>query len=316
MIPLLDIDPEHSPVPSGLRRFLDGRGTEGVRACRFLEELGFSVSEARCASRLTPTGVPLEFCFTEESRGLRYTVECGVPQVNPEQRLPDICEFLLRRSAPLPPAELLDRVTVLQSRGSLTYGAWLGVRHGGDGDRFKIYVEIPTAAGPSAEDWMADVLGTSLRLPGPAARVKMIGLCAGSDRLEVYYAHIDTLRTGVAMALNRIGLSCTSDSLLSVIDGMTPFSPGAHLPTRDVGFSYAFALGKPEAVFTLYLVAQKLFGDDRGCSKWIGGRLPGHDELVRVLPQTSPGVTHHGMVGLTVAPGVTRPELSVGVASP
>lgn len=144
----------------------------------------------------------------------------------------------------------------------------------------------------------------------------MIGLCAGSDRFEVYYAYVDMLRTGVSTALDRVGLLSMSDSVLSMIGGMTPFSKGARLPARDVGFSYAFAQGKPEAVFTLYLVAQKLFGDDRGCAKWIGGRLPGYVDLMSVLPETTTGVTHHGMVGITVAPSAARPLLSTGVAAP
>jgi hypothetical protein len=281
-----------------------------------LHEIGLSESASWPSSRLTPIGAPLEFSFAEERPGLRYTVECGAPGANPELRLSDICKFLLRRGVPLPSVDLLDRVTDLQSRGLLAYGAWLGVRHDRADDRFKIYAEVPAEAAPSAEAWMTGVLGAPLRLPGPAGQVKMVGLCAGSDRLEVYYASVDMLRTGLSMVLDRVGLSSMSHAILSVIDGMTPFSPRARLPARDIGFSYAFAQGKPEAVFTLYLVAQKLFGDDQGCANWIGDRLPGHRDLMRVLSAASPGVTHHGMVGLTVAPGFARPLVSAGVAAP
>jgi hypothetical protein len=303
-------------VTTRLQRFLETWGPVGVRANQLLQEIGLSASASWPASRLTPTGAPLEFGFTEVGGGLRYTVEIAPPGVNPGQRLSDICEFVLGRGILLPPVDLLDRVADLQAHGLLTYGAWLGVRHDGSDDRFKIYAEVPSAAGPAVEDWMTKVLGAPLRLPGPAPRVKMIGLDAGSDRVEVYYASTDMLRTGVSMALDRAGLSGMPASILSVIDGMNPFSAGARLPARDVGFSYAVMQGKPEVAFTLYLVAQKLFGDDQGCTEWIAGRLPGHGDLIQVLSATSPGVTHHGMVGLTVAPGVTRPLLSTGVAAP
>jgi hypothetical protein len=265
---------------------------------------------------LTPTGSPLEFGFADAGGGLRYTVEVGPPGRNAERRLSDICEFVSGRGFPPPPVDLLDRVTDLQAAGLLTYGAWLGVRHDGADDRFKIYAEVPTAAGPAVEDWMKQVLGAPLRLPGPPPRIELIGLDAGSGRVEVYYASTDMLRSGVSMALNRAGLSGTPASILSVIDGMTSVSAGARLPGRDVGFSYAVTQGAHEVAFTLYLVARKLFGDDQSCTEWIAGRLPGHGDLMQILPATPPGITHHGMVGLTVAPGVARPLLSTGVAAP
>ena len=303
-------------MTAGLERFLETWGPAGARANRLLQDIGFSDSPSWPASRLTPTGSPLEFGFTEAGGGLRYTVEVGSPGVNAERRLSDVCEFVSGRGFPPPPGDLLDRVTDLQAAGLLTYGAWLGVRHDGAGDRLKIYAEVPTAGGPAVEDWMNQVLGAPLRLPGPPPRIKMIGLDAGSSRVEVYYASTDVLRTGVSMALNRAGLSGAPASILSVIGGMTSVSAGARLPGRDVGFSYAVTQGTHEVAFTLYLVAQKLFGDDQSCTEWIAGRLPGHGDLMPILPATPAGITHHGMVGLTVAPGVARPLLSTGVAAP
>ena len=300
---------------ASLHQYLGSWGPLGVRSKRMLGDIGLRASASWPRSRLTPTGAPLEFCFAEEGGGLRYTVECGAPRANPELRLSDICKFLLRRGVPLP-IDLLERVTDFQSRGLLTYGAWLGVRHDYVDDRFKIYAEVPPAAAPSAEAWVAGILGAPLRLPGPAATIKMFGLSAGSVRVEAYYASVDMLRGGLSMAMERVGLSSASDAVLAVVDGMTPFSPGARLPARDVGFSYAFAPGEPEAVFTLYLVARKLFGDDQACAEWIGGRLPGHGDLMRVLSAAPPGVTHHGMVGLSIAAGFARPILSAGVAAP
>ncbi len=292
-------------------------GPVGVRANRLLQETGLSACASWPASRLTPTGAPLEFVFTENAVDFRYVVEVGSPGVNPGRRVYDICTFVSGRGGALPPINLLDRLTDLQSRGQLTYGAWLGVRHDSAQDRYKIYAEVPTAAAAAAENWTTTILGAHLRLSGPPPAIRMIGLCAGSNLVEIYYASVDLLRTGVSMALDRVGLPRTSAAaILSVVDGMTPFSAGARLPARDVGFSYAVTPGKPDAAFTLYLVAQKVFGDDRGCAKWIAGRLPGHGDLMQVLPPPSPGVTHHGMVGLTVASGVVHPLLSVGVAAP
>jgi hypothetical protein len=308
--------PQYLSATLRLESFLASQGFLGDRASELLNEVGLSASASWLPSRLTPTGGPLEFSFAEEHGELRYTVEYGPPRVNAGGRFADICRFLAQRGVELPAGDLLDRVTALQSLGSLSYGAWLRVRHDRAGDRFKIYAEVPAAASALAEDWVAGVLGTPLRLPGPAARVEMLGLYAGSDKVEVYYAQVDMLRSGVAIALDPIGLSDASDTLLAAIDEMTPISKGARLPARDVGFSYAFAQSQPEAVFTLYLVAQKVFGDDQNCARWIAGRLPGHDDLMGVLPRTSPGVTHHGMIGLTIGPGGGRPLLSAGVAAP
>ncbi|CBS91124.1 hypothetical protein [Azospirillum lipoferum] len=268
------------------------------------------------ASRLTATGAPFEFCFAEGASGLRYTVEYGPPGEQPERRLSDILGFLTRQGVQPPRGDVLDRIAALQRLGGLTYGAWLGVRHHDACDRFKVYAEVPAEAAPAAEAWTTEVLGKPPRLPGPTPRVNMIGLDADSNRFEIYLASRDLLRTGVSMALLPAGLSEMAGGILSAIDGMTPFAPRARLPARDIGFSYAVSAGRTEVTFTLYLVARKLFGDDRGCADWIGDRLPEHARLMRILPLASPGIVHHGMIGLTVGPGLARPLLTVGVAAP
>jgi hypothetical protein len=305
-----------SPALPAIQQYLANWGNLGARAGDFLQTIGVMEASTSAASRLTATGAPLEFCFAEGASGLRYTVEYGPPGEQPERRLSDILGFLTRQRVQPPRGDVLDRIAALQRLGRLTYGAWLGVRHHDTCDRFKVYAEVPIEAAPAAERWTTEVLGKPLRLPGPAPRVNMIGLDAGSNRLEFYLASRDLLRTSVSIALLPAGLSEMAATILSVIDGMTPFASGARLPARDVGFSYAVTAGRTEVTFTLYLVARKLFGDDRGCAGWIGGRLPGHADLMRILPLASPGIVHHGMIGLTVGLGLVRPLLTVGVAAP
>lgn len=296
-----------------ISRYLESLGAEGQRAKALMQNLGLFWLGGR-PSRLTPTGAPVEFGFTQAGKGLRYTVEVAPPGRNPEKRLAQIERFLINREVPLPDKNLRSKLAAAQRSGPLTYGAWLGVRHDGPADSFKIYVEVPTGGGGRLDTWVTDLLGQPHRAPGPPPRIEMIGLDANGTRVEVYYASTDVLRTAVPILMDRAGLG--ADAMLSIIDSTTPFPSGARLPARDVGFSYAVTPGQPGVVFTLYFVAQKLFGDDAGCATWIAGRLPRYADFITHLPMGPLGTTHHGMIGLSMAPGLNQPVLSTGVAAP
>ncbi len=316
-----NIDQKLSLAPAGLLHYLDTWGQAGQRAQAVLQDVGLLSNRLKAGlqkSRLTPTGVPLEFGFAEFEGGLRYTVEVGRPGINPSRRMDEICALLQDRGAPLPSEEARRWVTQMQAKRLLTYGAWLGVRHTENEDRFKIYAELPPEAAQATDAWLTDAVGHPHLALGPAPKIKMVGLDAEGDGIELYYASTDLLRTAVRLLLRRAGLFDSSEQLLALIDSMTAFPPGAALPARDVGFSYALSPSTAEITFSLFLVAQKLFGDDQTCFEWITqhGRLDGYEAMSKYFSPTPAGKIHHGMIGLTVAAGFDNPILSTGVAAP
>ena len=232
--------PHVSSAPTGLTGYLATWGPAGARATAVLHDIGLLEPEVLAwpRSRLTMTGVPLEFGFAECSAGFRYTTEVGPPGSRPSRRLGEVCAILQRRGAAVP-AESLRRVARLQQCGQLSFGAWLGVHHRETGDSFKIYAEVPAAARDAADGWLTALLGAPHHAPGPSPQVKMIGLECRSGRIEVYYGATDQLRTAVPALAARAGRGAGSEALLGMIDALSVFPARAKLPVRDVGFSYA-----------------------------------------------------------------------------
>lgn len=269
------------------------------------------------------TGAPLEFAFTSHDSDLRYTVEIGAPGELPEVRVDALRRVLARLGVRGPAPGLLEQVASWQSLGKLSYGGWLGARHSlSGGDRFKLYLEIPSEATESVELWVNGRLDCTDRPPMPAARARMVGLDAAGGRVEVYYAATDLLRTALPQLMSRAGLALAANDVLTALERLAVFPPRARLPTRDVGFSLALPTESESATFTLYFVALAMYGDDSHCARRliehgdeIGRTLAGYAELLQALGPAPRGLTHHGMVGLTArAPG-SVPVLSAGVAA-
>ena len=297
------------PAQPGLETVLSGYGRAGHLAQQFLDSLNV-YSPDWGASCLTPNGAPVEFGFAEGSTDLRLTTEIGAPGHDLHHRISKATETLARvDERPAYPA-LLGRLSKAQGGVPLRYGAWIGLRQSTTERAFKFYIEAPPELG--------DFIDPDLRVPirefriaGPAPRRKMIGIDHRSGKIEVYYGLTDPLRSVIPALLEPAGLSDQSGDILGIIDSVWKFSSGARLPTRDLGFSYAWVPGQIGISVTFYLVTQSLFGDDATAAEAFA-ELPNYHIISRSLDAN--GQMHHGMVGITVAHGLARPIVSVGVA--
>jgi hypothetical protein len=93
-------------------------------------------------SDLNLDGCPLEVCFSSSRRALCYTVEAAGPEFASVARLGLACAL----ASSLGAAPLQGDVAAwksMQAAGPLCWGAALGVRHDAEGERLKIYLEIP-----------------------------------------------------------------------------------------------------------------------------------------------------------------------------
>jgi hypothetical protein len=127
-------------------------------------------------SRLTADGNPVEFSFSSASSGLRYTVEVGGPEMPEERRIEAACAILEQLGHRGPPADVLEDWRAMQASHSLRWGCWLGIRHQGNSEKSKLYIEVPPDAKISVG---------CLALPG--SRLVMIGYESGTGRLEYYF---------------------------------------------------------------------------------------------------------------------------------
>lgn len=113
-------------------------------------------------SRLTGDGFPIEFTFSSTDEGITYDCEVASPEVPDEQRLLSALDTLNRLGQPRPPAEIVDLLSRIQASGALSYGAWIGGRHHVDGDRYKVYAEVPGRVGSQLSMSLIIFLGRNL----------------------------------------------------------------------------------------------------------------------------------------------------------
>lgn len=100
---------------------------------------GSAWPETACRfSRLTNTGLPMDFAWSSRDPALRWTAEVAPPETPYASRLPIAAGLAgIRRD--------LEEWTRLQDRATLRYGAWLGMRHreADEQDEAKVYLELP-----------------------------------------------------------------------------------------------------------------------------------------------------------------------------
>ncbi|WP_154674271.1 hypothetical protein [Nakamurella lactea] len=135
-------------------------------------------------SRLTNTGLGLEFAWSSKDAAVRWIAECGPPEMAERDRLVIAAraafgsEIADRPSMPRTPPtgvpalqRLLDRTAALQHDMPLRFGAWTAGRHRSNSpDSRKVYAEL-----------------TGLRVP---AAVRGLGLTPPSGRLHpVLHSH-------------------------------------------------------------------------------------------------------------------------------
>ena len=192
-------------------------------------------------SRLTNTGMPIEFAWSSRDAALRWTAEVAPPEMPESERL------TAAAAAASLEIDLAHWLTA-QRAGMLKYGAWIGMRHGMEGDVAKVYAELPDGLPPSWRDRHA-----LLRSEGLVWR--MVGL--GADESVELYARAALIDPEALIRVEAVAFG-TSARLLGAIASLVG-SPG--LP-RPSGLSVACGRDGTIRALTWFAFAKALFRDD------------------------------------------------------
>lgn len=266
-------------------------------------------------SVLTMHGFPIEMAFSSADPSLRYTVDPGLIDPQAQDRL------WAALGAPPCPSDFLQTVRRLQDGRPLRFGAFIGVRHRPDRDRFKLYCEIPEAAATEAETAVANILGRPRAVPNRRQRVEMIACDPSSGRIETY-SRIENLEPhDLSALLWRVDLTARQRDLMQMLAASYPYPLQRALPGSVFGFSYALEPGAPSA-FTFYGYARTFFGGDvrirAGLQKLCreqGWSLPFYDVLSAPLTADDPVTTAHTMFGVVMV-GAAPAQIAFGLSPP
>jgi hypothetical protein len=263
-------------------------------------------------SPLTPSGFPVELTLDAPSGGgeqgserdrlgrpakavQRWTTEVAGPEMAEHERLDLVAAHLAGADQPVE-RRLLQALRVVQTRGALQYGAWLGGRgRAGEPGRYKLYAELPCGVAGACERLPVVLRRAIDRMPRHAA-VSMIGIEPARNRVEVYAG----LRLHDPEALRPLLRFTGYPSALEALGGCVPGGAG-RLAGRHVGVSVAAANGMPLDV-TLFVSGRTLFpGSGEMLHRW----LPALAQRGRLLPTLVSMRFAAGMDDVGVAVGVT-----------
>ncbi len=315
-------------LPPALLRFLNLAGECGVAQGAGAEQIMKTLLEQciNCratggdwsSSTLTPTGFPVEICWSSTAGELRYTVESGGPGTAPQRRLAHAAELLARLKHPVD-RQALHVLGQFQENGPLRYGAWVGVRHRGAATSFKLYSEV------SGSRWFPKIYlppggeGITSRT-GNSCRLDLVGLETGAGLLEYYYKATGLSPRDLKEVMRSLGLESRADVLLHAMEALHGRPAYKRLPGNRHGFSYRLsAAGKP--IFTFFLFAADLFSSDAEIRRrlltlgrekyWDTGF---YESITAPLEHSGQKITH-GLFAIT--PGESgEPVFSVGFPPP
>lgn len=266
-------------------------------------------------SKLNSNGSPIEFTFSSMHDEVRYTVEVGGPDVQPEKRLTCVAQLLTQLGSKEPFVELVDNFQQVQSQGKLRWGAWLGVRHLPNQDEYKIYAEVPPESSDWAKQIVADYLGNMPRLPGDRdVKLVALGRKPGSLRCEFYFALSGRgLSEGeLDHLLDQLDLQHRQQDLLELMGAAQIFtskSDRPKLPSVEYGLSYSVLPGKQDPVFSIFTFASKYIGGDAFIRHQIlvaalsrGWSLGAYPILTEPLACNFTRCVHHNVIAFIVAP--------------
>ncbi|MFP8781296.1 hypothetical protein [Hydrogenophaga sp. RWCD_12] len=244
-------------------------------------------------SRLTNTGLPIEFAWSSRETALRYTVEVAPPEAPDAGRLPLAARQLDWPDDPLP---AMGPWLALQQERELRFGAWLGARFSSTGQATKLYAELPHGAALppvliAAHPW----------LRGSSLHWRMAGLNA--DRtLELYAQSADLDRTRLLdLAQSLFGTPVPGAALSRHLDLL---SGGQDLP-RPSGLSVVFDGDLQPRALTWFCFAKAVFRDDEQVRQTLLSAVSGTTAKVYAALANGPadGRWRHGMVGAGVDAG-------------
>lgn len=285
---------DHDADTAGaLREELDAV-LEGVRASAWPDV-------AWCASRVTPSGYPVELGFTGAGGQMRAIAEVAGPEVDPHERV-------IRALELAQPADLADIEPVLhaQRRATLRYGAWVGVRASpGRAATRKVYLEAPPGSFPSS----------------PATVLNSIGVDAATGVVERYVRAHQMTQRRLTELLERVGVGGRESELVEAIDDCV--SPSLRPGLSDAPAGFSVAASEVGTITAVHLPAWRLGGSDGDVRARLLSAAQHHGwDLGAYACASAPLAARHrgaprahGIVAWVLAPG--RPVLlHVGLTPP
>lgn len=273
---------------------------EAARVVRVLmsERLADPAPDAWRGSRLTGDGFPVEVAFSTTDDRLRLTVEPGPERLDPRQRLDLALGRLAMLGCPAVPPDVSRRISRIQARGPLRYGAWVAGRVSPDTSVLKLYAEVPDprVRWPDTPDPVLDDRSVSLR---------MLGYTPATGVTESYLRVPSLTREHLPALLAPVGLAALADGVVAAVETLYGHPLRGRLPGPSVGVSYLG--GVPEPRVTLHFYARALWGgDDRIRTRFAEAAAALGWDARRYLALTAPLAggrswrTRHGIVGLTL----------------
>lgn len=231
----------------------------GTRISEVLAPVGSSTwpEVAWSSSRLTNTGMPLEFAWTSRdadhhSMSIRWTAEVAPPETPDHERLGLAARLAFPHGTD---AVCLPRLRQVQAPMRLRFGAWLGVRHRGGGgrDEAKVYAELPPV--PAAEAAAALGVGPHVALRTVGLTARMAGVFADGS-VEIYARSRDLDEQGLR-GLERSAFGRDDRLWVSVRDLL-----GIPRVPRPSGVSILLDPGGSPVAITWFTFAKAVFGSD------------------------------------------------------
>lgn len=284
-----DARPSASPLPNSVEAALarlagplpQAAAMAGTSLRRVLSPIGDSLwpEMAWRFSRLTASGMPVEFAWSSRETAVRWTAEVAPPESDERTRL-------VIAATHLPDGSCIDLAPWqrLQRDARLKYGAWLGMRHAHD-TVGKLYVELP--ADIALPDRHRHPL---LRADGMAWR--MVGLNADGSR-EYYGQGTSLDRATVGRLADAVtGNGAALETLLAAL------TRRQELP-RPSGLSLTLDAEGRALALTWFIFAKALFRDDTEAATMLGALCDGAPRAVHaaLVAGSDDGAWRHGMVG-------------------
>jgi hypothetical protein len=258
-------------------------------------------------SFLTAPMFPLEFSWSSRDPGnLRYTCDVAGPEVDPARRLAITFELIGCLGA-APIADSRQRALLgIQASGSLSYGAWIGARHGASDDRYKIYAEVPEAATGDAWLLFHRVFGEGSLLPHRTTGLRMVGYALDDDRLEFYFRVGRLAIWEVGLLLRECGKLDREPEVLDLLAALYGRPIVSDLPGSSHGFSIAIAPDGNLPVLSLLTFASSVFGREADVHHRLlalgverGWDLSAY-RAMSVSKETGQPAVRHGMIALAI----------------
>ncbi|MGH8081822.1 MAG: hypothetical protein ACREP7_14705, partial [Lysobacter sp.] len=230
-------------------------------------------------SRLTNTGMPVEFAWTSREAAVRWTAEVAAPEIAEHDRLERAAQALDWRGD-------LSAWFDHQRDGRLKFGAWASARHG-DGWASKLYVDLPAGQLPPAWRKRHAVFDSALMF------WRMCGV--NPDGSAEFYARANELDLAALRALAQATLGDAGPML----DRLAKVVAANDLP-RPSGISLALSADGQLRALTWFTFAKAIFRDDAQVGACLRGLGEGTSAQVYEALATGPadGRWRHGMVGV------------------